>query len=239
MYWTLILSLVFAAGCATPDRERVPPTTSRESVSDEAEPGVAEPEGRSDRRELEGRLERLLNGRGPLYLTHREMALLVDSVETGPYADLHGVHGPAVLKATDLDGDRRPDRIFYTAYTAGESGAAYVQQPGGGYKLVGALDLGQAYAVCPGTGGAAVHVASLVGWTEDWELINRAGRGYGARLWVTSDTISVEEAYDVDTAAYLSDMSESERAAVHDRLEQYVVETEPRAGCVTGEEFGW
>ena len=237
MYRTLVL-IFLSVGCATPDREQAPLQTSQELPSADTEHDDAVFVGADDRR-LEDRLDRLLSGRGPLSLTHRDMALLVDSVETGPYAGLLGVHGPAVLTTADLDGDRRPDRVFYTAHTAGESGAVYVQQPGGGYKLVGVLDLGQAYAVCPSPGGATIHVVSLVGWAEGWELVNRAGRGYGARLWVTSDTISVEDVYDVDPTAYLSDMSEGERAVVHARLARYVADTEPRQGCVTGEEFGW
>ena len=238
MYRPLLLGFLLAIGCATPERHPGPPQTSTEAPPDENEPDG----GRADEAnawERENRLYQLLNGGGPLHLTHREMSLLVDSVETGPYADLYGVHGPAVLKTADLDGDRRPDRVLYSAWTAGESGAAYVQQPGGGFKLVGVLDLGQAYAVCPGTGGATVHAVSLVGWAEGWDLVNRAGQGYGARLWVTSDTVSVEEEYEVDTTAYLSDMSESERAAVHARLKRYVAQAVPRPGCVTGEEFGW
>ena len=238
MYRTLLFGLALTVGCTTPDREQALPRTSQQASSDHPGTDDAEPsEGTT--RELEDRLDRLLGGRGPLHLTHREMSLLVDSVEAGPYAGLHGVHGPSVLTTADLDGDRRPDRVFYTAYTAGQSGAAYVQQPGGGFKLTGHLDLGQGYAVCPGRDGATVHVISLVGWTEDWELVNRAGRGYGARLRVTSDTVSVEEAYGVDVGAYLSDMSESEQAGVHARLARYAALTEPRPGCVTGEEFGW
>ena len=228
----LLLGLLLTVGCGGPDRSDPPAPTGEQSLPDTAAVN------QRAHREHEDRLDRLLRGHGPLRLTRREMSLLVDSVEAGPYAGLYGVHGPGVLTSVDLNGDRRPDRVFYSVHTTGTAGAAYVQQSEGGYKLVGVVDLGNGFAVCPGAAGATIHVASLVGWNEGGALVNRFGRGYGARLQVTSDTVAVEEVYEMDAGAYLSELSEQERSAVWARLDRYwSLATERRAGCLTAEEF--
>lgn len=230
---TLALAGLLIA-CETPAPSALPETVPDTTEVVALEP-VPDPVPAIDRA-ADNRLIDLLEGRGPLRLTRHEMRLLVDSLLSGPYAGHYGVHGPDVSETIDFNGDRRPDRFIFLAQSWGVAGAAYVQQSNGAYKLVGTLDTG-GFAVCPTRGGAEVYTVALTGYTEGGELINRYGRGDGQRLWVTSDTMIVREAFSIDPAEYLDEMSDAERAAAWQRLLRYVDRTAPRPGCITGAEF--
>ena len=179
-------------------------------------------------REEENRLDALVNGRGPLYLSERSMAALVDSLEGGPYDGAFGVYGPDVYTEIDFDADGHPDRaLTMSDNTNSRSGAVYVRQPDGAFKSVGRVEFGTRFAVCSESGSGAVYVwAQRGGWNDDGTVLHRS-RGYGARLRVTADTLTVEDEYEMP-----SDPAPSEAGVIRARLAEYErLATEPRGGC--------
>ena len=185
-------------------------------------------DGNALSREEEDRLDALVNGRGPLYLSKRSMAALMDSLEGGPYDGAFGVYGPDVYAEIDFDADGHPDRAFTTSDNVNShSGAVYVRQPDGAYKLVGRMEFGTRFAVCSESGSGAVYVWSQRGgWNDDGTVLHRS-RGYGARLRVTADTLTVEDEYETP-----SDPAPSKAGAIRARVAGYErLATEPREGC--------
>lgn len=156
------------------------------------------------------------------------MTAFVDSLDDGPYDGAFGVYGPIVYTDIDFNGDGHSDRaIGVFDNMNSHDGVVYVRQPDGSFRFVGQMEFGTGFAVCSDSGTGIAYVwAQRGGWNDDGTVLHRS-RGYGARLRITSDTIVVEDEYDMGF-----NPAPSEAEEIQARLERYrQLATEPRDGC--------